>query len=164
MTRSSRSLVRRLVISMAATLSVATTSSALAQGPTLAKSKHAVTASSGERPFLFDNKLAMNKMSRRMMINPTGDVDRDFVAMMIPHHQGAIDMARAEIRYGHDEALRHLSKDIINQQAQEISVMRHAIDGDSRGRPPNRKVGLLHSDEAGRSSAVELHRARIKVR
>ena len=53
-----------------------------------------------EAPFLKENDAAMNKMMDDMAIKPTGDVDRDFVAMMAPHHQGAIDMAheRAALR------------------------------------------------------------------
>ena len=58
-------------------------------------------------PFL--NDAAMNKMVADMTIKPTGDVDRDFVAMMVPHHQGAIDMAKAVLRYGHNEQLRRLA-------------------------------------------------------
>jgi hypothetical protein len=63
-----------------------------------------------------------------MMVKPTGDVDRDFAAMMIPHHQGAVDMARIELKYGHNELLRRLSKEIIANQQQEITVMRLAVD------------------------------------
>ena len=48
-----------------------------------------------EAPFLKDNQAAMIKMMNDMAIKPTGDIDRDFVAMMSPHHQGAIDMAIA---------------------------------------------------------------------
>ena len=51
----------------------------------------------------------------------TGNPDRDFAAMMIPHHQGAIDMAQAELRYGHDERLRRLAQEIVVSQAQEIA-------------------------------------------
>ncbi|KAK0359206.1 hypothetical protein LTR94_032237, partial [Friedmanniomyces endolithicus] len=57
------------------------------------------------------------------MIAPTGDPDRDFAAMMIPHHQGAIEMAEAELRYGKDERLRRLAQGIIVEQRQEIAVM-----------------------------------------
>ena len=46
-----------------------------------------------EAPFLKENDEAMTKMMSDMAIKPTGDIDRDFVAMMSPHHQGAIDMA-----------------------------------------------------------------------
>jgi hypothetical protein len=62
-----------------------------------------------------------------MSIKPSGDVDRDFVAMMIPHHQGAIDMAQAELRYGHNEQLRRIAQEIIVEQQQEIIAMRLAL-------------------------------------
>lgn len=62
-----------------------------------------------------------------MDIKPSGDVDRDFVAMMIPHHQGAIDMAQAELRYGHNEQLRRIAQEIIVEQQQEITAMRLAL-------------------------------------
>ena len=48
-----------------------------------------------EAPFLKENDAAMTKMMNDMAIKPSGDIDRDFVAMMVPHHQGAIDMAIA---------------------------------------------------------------------
>lgn len=48
-----------------------------------------------EEPFLSENRSAMSKMVANMTVQTTGDVDRDFVAMMVPHHQGAIDMAQA---------------------------------------------------------------------
>jgi uncharacterized protein (DUF305 family) len=51
-----------------------------------------------EAPFLAENDQAMSKMMDGMTVSPTGDVDGDFAAMMIPHHQGAIDMAEAELR------------------------------------------------------------------
>jgi uncharacterized protein (DUF305 family) len=57
----------------------------------------------------------------------SGDVDRDFARMMIPHHQGAIDMAIAELRYGKDERLRRLAQEIIVDQQQEIAVMHLAL-------------------------------------
>jgi hypothetical protein len=62
-----------------------------------------------------------------MEIKPSGDVDRDFVAMMAPHHQGAIDMAQAELRHGHNEQLRRLAQEIIVTQQQEIAAMRLAL-------------------------------------
>jgi hypothetical protein len=84
-------------------------------------------ADSGEAPFLAENRVAMDKMMAGMDVKQTGDVDRDFTAMMIPHHQGAIDMAQAELRYGHNELLRRMAQEIIVQQQQEIAAMRLAV-------------------------------------
>ncbi|AOK54943.1 DUF305 domain-containing protein [Burkholderia stagnalis] len=53
----------------------------------------------------------------------TGDVDRDFVAHMAPHHQGAIDMAHVELKYGKDPALRRLANRIVAMQRDEIAQM-----------------------------------------
>ena len=69
----------------------------------------------------------MTKMMIDMGIRPSGDVDRDFVAMMTPHHQGAIEMAQAELRYGHNERLRRMAQEIIVTQQQEIAAMRLAL-------------------------------------
>jgi uncharacterized protein (DUF305 family) len=80
-----------------------------------------------EAPFLAENDAAMKKMMNDMMVKPTGDVDRDFVDMMVPHHQGAIDMAQAFLRYGRNEQLRRLAQEIIVAQQQEIVVMRRAV-------------------------------------
>jgi len=80
-----------------------------------------------EVPFLAENEAAMNKMMADMSAKPTGDIDRDFVAMMAPHHQGAIDMAQALLRYGSNEQLKRLAQEIIVTQQQEIAAMRLAI-------------------------------------
>jgi Domain of unknown function (DUF305) len=80
-----------------------------------------------EAPFIAENTAAMDKMMADMNVKPTGDVDRDFVAMMIPHHQGAIEMARSLLRYGHNEQLRRLAQEIIVTQQQEIVTMRLAV-------------------------------------
>ena len=69
----------------------------------------------------------MARMHRDMMAGGTDDPDRDFAAMMIPHHQGAIDMAQAELAYGKDERLRRLSQAIVVEQNQEIAVMRQIL-------------------------------------
>jgi hypothetical protein len=80
-----------------------------------------------EAPFLSENVGAMAKMMVGMEIKPTGDVDHDFVEMMVPHHQGAIDMAQAELRHGHNEQLRRIAQEIIVTQQQEIAAMRLAL-------------------------------------
>ncbi|QBR03743.1 DUF305 domain-containing protein [Paraburkholderia pallida] len=79
-----------------------------------------------ETAFLSENDIAMTKMMAGMAVKPTGDVDRDFVSTMIPHHQGAIDMAMAELRHGHNEQLRRIAQEIVVEQQQEIVAMRLA--------------------------------------
>jgi hypothetical protein len=80
-----------------------------------------------EKSYLLEQDAAMNKMIADMAIKPTGDIDRDFVWMMTPHHQGAIDMARAVLRHGRNEQIRRLAQEIIVTQLQEIAAMRLAI-------------------------------------
>jgi hypothetical protein len=84
-------------------------------------------ATPDESAFLAENEAAMSKMMSAMEAKPTGDVDRDFVAMMAPHHQGAIDMAVLELRYGKNEQLRRIAQEIIVSQMQEIAAMKLAI-------------------------------------
>ena len=66
-------------------------------------------------------------MDQGMAVPYSGDPDRDFAAMMIPHHQGAIDMAEIELRFGRDERLRRLAQGIIVEQKQEIAVMQQIL-------------------------------------
>lgn len=80
-----------------------------------------------EAPFLAENDRAMTTMMNGMAVRPTGDVERDFVEMMIPHHQGAIDMAQAYLRYGNNEQLKRIAQEIIVDQQQEIAAMRLAL-------------------------------------
>lgn len=80
-----------------------------------------------ESPFLRENDAAMVKMMNAMAVKPTGDVNRDFAEMMIPHHQGAIDMAVAYLRHGSNEQLKRLAQEIIVAQQQEIAAMRMAL-------------------------------------
>jgi uncharacterized protein (DUF305 family) len=77
----------------------------------------------------FDRTMAesMSRMDKDMSIAHTGDPDRDFAAMMIPHHQGAIDMAKAELQFGRDPVLRRLAEGIIVEQQQEIELMRREL-------------------------------------
>jgi len=87
----------------------------------------APAARADEARFLSENDAAMKTMMAGMSAKPTGDVDRDFVIMMSAHHQGAIDMARAELRHGRNERLRRLAQEIIVTQQQEIAAMWLAI-------------------------------------
>src|SRR6266516_7353872 len=84
-------------------------------------------AASVEALFLAENDAARAKMMAAMDVKPSGDVDADFVATMVPHHQAAIDMAKAELRYGRNEQLRRIAQAIIVTQQAEIATMRLAI-------------------------------------
>lgn len=64
------------------------------------------------------------KMHRDMEISYTGDPDVDFVRSMIPHHQGAIDMARVALQNARDEQIRKWATDVIREQEREIGEMR----------------------------------------
>ena len=140
----SRAFVRRRVISLAATASVAATSLVVAHRPTSADHIRGTMpvrygtmpvqyaadrpAYSSEQSFQSENDVAMNKVMAEMTVKSTGDVDHDFVAMMVPHHQGAIDMAKAFLRYGHNERLRRMAQQIVTTQQQEIAAMRLALN------------------------------------
>jgi uncharacterized protein (DUF305 family) len=69
-------------------------------------------------------KAANDRMHKDMNIAFTGNADRDFAAGMIPHHQGAIDMARTVLQYGKDPELRKLAEEIVAAQEKEIAQLR----------------------------------------
>jgi uncharacterized protein (DUF305 family) len=136
MTVFSRAFIRKRMISLVATASVTATSFALAEDPARTSHPHEArpiqydadrSDHTEEKPFLSENAAAMKEMMADMTIKPTGDIDRDFVAMMVPHHQGAVDMAKTELKYGHNAQLRWLAQEIIAEQQQEIKVMRDAV-------------------------------------
>jgi len=85
------------------------------------------SAPAAEAPYLAENVSSITKMMIDMGIRPSGDDDADFVAMMVPHHQGAIEMAQAELRNGHNEPLRRMAQGIIVTQLQEITAMRLSL-------------------------------------
>ena len=66
---------------------------------------------------------AMDKMHKDMMVKPSGDADVDFVRGMIPHHQGAVDMAKIVLEHGKDPEIRALAQDVISAQEKEIKFM-----------------------------------------
>jgi len=110
-----------------------------------------------EAPFWKENEAAMIKMMDDMAIKPTGDIDRDFVAMMAPHHQGAIDMAISELRYGKNEQLRRIAQEIIVDQLQEIAAMKLAIGEPATGSAP------APTQQQPASAAVEHHHSGMHV-
>lgn len=67
---------------------------------------------------------AMQHMQENMGMPMSGDPDRDFAQMMIPHHQGAIDMARIELESGKDPQLRQMAQKIIEDQEREIAALK----------------------------------------
>ncbi|RLL71562.1 DUF305 domain-containing protein [Ochrobactrum soli] len=119
---------RKLMALAATILAMASACAAFAHDP----SQHdhsAIQADSAapEAAYLAENDAAMNKMMADMEVEPSGDVDRDFVAMMTPHHQGAIEMALAVLKYGKNEQLKRIAQEIIVDQQQEIAAMKLAI-------------------------------------
>ena len=92
-----------------------------------AHSANTTDTTGAEEPFLAENAAAMDKMMADMEVKPTGDIEADFTAMMIPHHQGAINMAVAYLRYGKNPQLRRLAQEIVVEQQQEITAMRLAL-------------------------------------
>lgn len=90
--------------------------------------------------FAAENDVAMARMMKGMHVPPSGNVDRDFAMMMIAHHQGAIDMALAELRHGQNEQLRRLAHEIVVEQRQEIRVMQAVLDNElpAASDPPRR--------------------------
>ena len=122
----SRGFVRRRAISLATSLSVMATSFALAQDPKQGSEVRTVT-DRDEQQFLFDIDLAMSNMNRSMLMTPTDDIDRDFVNVIVPHHQGTIDAPGAEPKHGRNDELRQLARKMASKQDQEISSLRHAL-------------------------------------
>ena len=94
----------------------------------------------------------MTRMMAAMQIKPSNNVDRDFVAMMVPHHQGAIDMAEAELSYGHNEPLRGLAQEIIATQEQQIVAMRRAL-----GEPLPASVPSFHQPSSSSRHLLSYH-------
>lgn len=108
-------MTRSLIL---AALALAATSTAQAQMPGMQ-----MGATPGDPPSTAGYKAAMATMEHGMSIPYTGDPDRDFVAGMLPHHQGAVDMAEVELKYGRDPQLRKLARDIVAAQRKEIAFM-----------------------------------------
>ena len=83
----------------------------------------------GEQPeHMHGFTTAMDTMMQAMPSESAGDVDADFLLMMIPHHQSAIDMARIELEQGDDEETRAMAQAVIDAQEQEIAEMRAMLE------------------------------------
>lgn len=83
---------------------------------------------SGNERFAAAMHAGMQRMMRDMhAAGVGGDPDIDFLAMMIPHHEGAVEMARLLLIHGRDPATRRLAEDIIASQTVEIAGMRQRL-------------------------------------
>ena len=71
---------------------------------------------------------AMSKMQSSMPKEETGDADKDFARMMIPHHQGAIDMSKVELQYGKDPIMKELAQKIVKESEQGIKDLKTQLD------------------------------------
>lgn len=111
----------------AALMSISVFVPALAHDPAGHTHDTGSAAADDQTPFFAENDAAMTKMMSAMAVKPTGDINRDFIEMMIPHHQGAIDMAQSYLRHGSNEQLKRLAQEIIVEQLQEIAAMRMAL-------------------------------------
>lgn len=81
-----------------------------------------------ETPSAEAYRKAAERMHADMTMTLTGDADLDFAKGMIPHHRGAVDMARVELEYGRDAEMRRLASDVVRTQEKEISQMRTWIE------------------------------------
>jgi uncharacterized protein (DUF305 family) len=109
-----------------AALAVLLALGAAAASPALAQhAGHGTPAAAPASPVAGEFQAANEAMHRSMgAVRLTGDADRDFAASMIPHHEGAIAMARLQLRHGKDPAMRRMAEEIVAAQEKEIAALR----------------------------------------
>ena len=94
----------------------------------------------GSAQFMQEINGSMERMDRGMAKAPmNGNVDHDFASMMIPHHRGAIDMAKAELLYGKDPVMRRLAQEVLVDQQSEIDAMQLWLGKTTAGSPHEEK-------------------------
>ena len=111
-----------------------------------AQDHHRHPAASAANPAWFELTTSMEKMHSGMAsVEPCGDSDVEFVRLMLPHHQGAIDMARTQLLYGRSPEMRRLAQEIVTDQQSEIELMRLWLKKQGGG-----KCGLSPDSAAGK--------------
>ncbi len=105
-------------------------------------------------PFAAESSAEMATMSAAMNAPASGNADTDFVAKMIPHHQGAIAMAQSELRYGHNEQLRRLAQEIIVTQQDEITAMHLAVAPHDTGMPVSHRDRVYAAEQFSNTVSV----------
>ncbi len=107
---------------------------------------------------------SMAVMDKNMMAaRVTGDPDRDFAAMMIPHHQGAVEMAKIQLQYGKDPILRRLAQEIIATQNEEIAVMNRRLAALETTSPRVAPLGMAPLGMAPVASLAPLQPSRFRA-
>jgi uncharacterized protein (DUF305 family) len=111
----------RKTLAIAAVVSAIGVPAAIAQmqGVDMQKMMQMMTPAPNDAPSTKDFKQAHMDMMKNMNVQFSGDADVDFARSMIPHHQGAIDMAKLEIKHGRDEAMRKMAEKMIKDQEKE---------------------------------------------
>ena len=118
--------MKHRVIALASAIAVLPTLAA-AQGAHGGHSGHsapAQTAQTPGTPATQGYRQANEKMHKDMDIAFSGNADVDFVRSMIPHHEGAIDMAKVALQHAKDEQVRKWAEDVIREQEREIAEMK----------------------------------------
>jgi uncharacterized protein (DUF305 family) len=109
--------------------------------PATQHTPHAQGSMTANAPYWDGLMEGMTRMHSAMSTTrPSADADTDFVALMLPHHQAAIDMAGVELTFGKDPQLRRLAQEIVTDQESEIQLMKlwqqqHTCDGTSTWKP-----------------------------
>ena len=128
--------LRKAALVVVVACAVAGTAAAQNDHPVHGEPGVATLVISSAVPFATLMDQAMERMHTDMMAaKPTGDPERDFLTMMIPHHQGAVDMAKIVLLHTSDPRFRNLALSIITDQQYEIQLMRSMLATGLAGRP-----------------------------
>jgi len=97
---------------------------------------HVHGSQSAEADYCSELNATMHKMHMAMAaIQRSGNADVDFVRLMLPHHQGAIDMAKVQLLYGKDPQMRRLAQEIVTDQQLEIELMQRWLKARESAQP-----------------------------